>query len=93
MPPAAKLERPPQKLTLPANRKGAVEQTVKVKKPALWSVDSPSLYTVQVEIGYDGESADVVSVPFGIRSLEFSAKKGFLLNGEPVLFEGRLHSS
>lgn len=76
------------KLKLAANATQPVEQTIKVNQPALWSVDTPVMYTALVEVGYNGEQADTVSVPFGIRSLEFSAEKGFLLNGKPLLLKG-----
>ena len=76
------------KLKLAANASSSVEQPLKVKAPALWSIDSPTLYTAQVEIGFEGNSVDTVSIPFGIRSLEFSAEKGFLLNGKPTLLKG-----
>lgn len=54
----------------------------------LWSVDNPELYTLVVQL-LDGKKViDEVREPFGIRTTEFSAEKGFLLNGEPVLLKG-----
>jgi len=76
------------KLQLPVRATRSIEQSIKVDMPELWSLDSPTLYTAEVEVGYDGESVDKVSVPFGIRKLEFSAHSGFLLNGEPTLLKG-----
>lgn len=65
-----------------------VKQTLTVKKPQLWSLDSPTLYAVRVALKKGGTIVDQTTTPFGIRSIEFTLKKGFLLNGEPVLLKG-----
>jgi beta-galactosidase len=36
----------------------------------------------------DGKTTDTQTTTFGIRSLEFTAEKGFLLNGKPILLKG-----
>jgi beta-galactosidase len=59
-----------------------------VSHPGLWSPDSPHLYQVESEVLVDGNIVDTESTTFGIRSLEFSAEKGFLLNGVPTLLKG-----
>jgi beta-galactosidase len=64
------------------------EQLIEVKTPSLWSTDSPQLYQAISEIKYDGITVDQETTNFGIRSIEFSAEKGFLLNGERVLLKG-----
>ena len=54
----------------------------------LWSIEKPELYTVTVQL-LDGKKViDEVTETFGIRTIEFSAEKGFLLNGENVLLKG-----
>jgi beta-galactosidase len=54
----------------------------------LWSIEKPELYTVTVQL-LDGKKViDEVKETFGIRTIEFSAEKGFLLNGESVLLKG-----
>ena len=54
----------------------------------LWSVEKPELYTVNVQL-LDGKKViDEVTEYFGIRTLEFSAEKGFLLNGQSVELKG-----
>ena len=65
-----------------------VEQQIAVDQPALWSPESPSLYRVVTHLVQDGKPIDQVSTPFGIRSLEWSAEKGFLLNGKQVKMVG-----
>lgn len=75
-------------LKLPAGKTLANEQTVEVSAPKLWSPDSPSLYSAEIEVVVGGKTVDAVSETFGIRSIEINAKDGFLLNGESILLKG-----
>lgn len=63
-------------------------QMLEVSNPELWSTDSPKLYKAVSEVSFNGKPVDQQSTTFGIRSLEFSAEKGFLLNGKPVQLKG-----
>jgi len=63
-------------------------QEIAVRAPQLWSPDAPALYAVESEVVVAGQVADTASTTFGIRTLEFSAERGFLLNGEPLLLKG-----
>ena len=49
---------------------------------ALWDIDSPTLYTL--ELGYGG---DTLTTRFGFRSAEFTGE-GFLLNGRKLKLRG-----
>ncbi len=60
----------------------------KLADPVLWSPDNPHLYMATAQIIRNGKVIDSYSVPFGIRTLSFSADKGFLLNGNPVELKG-----
>lgn len=65
-------------------------QQMELKVPALWSPESPSLYTVRTRI-YDEKSKvllDEILQPLGLRWFEFSAEKGFHLNGKPYKLIG-----
>ena len=64
------------------------ERSIKVESPELWTVDSPALYTAQVDVKIGDKLVDRTKTTFGIRSIEFSPEKGFLLNGEQVLLKG-----
>ncbi|QDT70261.1 Beta-galactosidase [Planctomycetes bacterium MalM25] len=75
-------------LRLAAGEQKAFRQTFTIAEPALWSPDSPSLYHAVTSLGQEGASVDEYTTPFGIRSLEFSADRGFLLNGEPTYVKG-----
>ena len=59
-----------------------------LNKPELWSVDAPRLYTASVSVKADGKVLDEITIPFGVRTIGFSAEKGFLLNGEPMKLKG-----
>ncbi len=64
------------------------EQIFELKDPVLWSIDSPQLYQAITEVSFDGKVVDQQTTTFGVRAIEFSAEKGFLLNGEKVLLKG-----
>ena len=64
------------------------EQEFIVNNPALWSPDTPALYTAESKI-YEGETLkDSYTTRFGIRSLEIVPGKGFFLNGKLTKFKG-----
>ncbi len=65
-----------------------VKMEINVRKPHLWSVDDPYRYTAQVSVRVNGNVQDVLNVPFGIRTIEFSAKEGFKLNGKVTKLKG-----
>ena len=76
------------KTEVAAGSQALVSSDMQVKNPQRWSPESPSLYRLETEVIVDGKVVDTETTTFGIRSLEFSAEKGFLLNGEPVLLKG-----
>ena len=63
-------------------------QDATVKNPKLWSLETPTLYSVLSVLEYEGRKVDQVSTPFGIRTIRFDAEKGFFLNGSPVTIKG-----
>jgi beta-galactosidase len=56
--------------------------------PKRWSVDQPDLYTAEIILYADGDHVDTYHTTFGIRSIAYSAEKGFRLNGEEFLMKG-----
>lgn len=63
-------------------------QNITVKNPALWTPDTPALYTAVTKV-YEGDRlADTYSTRFGIRSVEYRQGEGLLLNGEKIKFKG-----
>ena len=75
-------------LPIPKDSVGTYQQTVKVVSPILWSVNNPYLYTLETEVWADDKLVDTYETTTGIRSFEFSADKGFVLNGEQVKIKG-----
>lgn len=65
-----------------------VNTEVMVKKAHLWSDTDPYRYKARVSIDSNGEEHDAITIPFGIRTIEFTAKKGFKLNGKVVKMRG-----
>ncbi|WP_373802232.1 glycoside hydrolase family 2 TIM barrel-domain containing protein, partial [Bacteroides heparinolyticus] len=64
------------------------EQAFVVNAPALWSPDSPTLYSAVSKIYEGSVLKDEYTTPFGIRSIEIIPDKGFYLNGERTPFKG-----
>jgi beta-galactosidase len=62
---------------------GMVKQTLTVKQPMRWDVDTPNLYTVVSRLG-----DDEVKTRFGIRTLRWETDTGFWLNGRVVKLKG-----
>ncbi len=56
--------------------------------PALWSVESPRLYSVDVQLSDGTRPADEETASFGIRRYEFKVDDGFFLNGERLELRG-----
>jgi beta-galactosidase len=71
-----------------ANREYEFTQEVTIKKPNLWSVDDPYLYTVHSTVRTGEQVVDEYDTPFGIREAVFDADKGFLLNGQHIKLNG-----
>jgi len=63
-------------------------QTLQINTPHLWSPNHAYLYNCVTEVWRNGVLVDQVKNKFGVRSIEFSATKGFLLNGERTLLRG-----
>jgi len=69
-----------------------VRTPLTVPAPRAWSPDSPTLYTLTAALLADDRTVETVRVPAGLRTLHWSAARGFELNGEPVeLFGGSVH--
>jgi beta-galactosidase len=65
-----------------------LRQRLSVAAPALWSPDSPSLYTAVTEIRCGGETIDRTETVFGIRTIQVDAEHGLRLNGESLTMKG-----
>ncbi len=62
--------------------------SAKLAYPALWSVDTPNLYSAIVTVESGSKPRDAERISFGVRAAVFDADKGFFLNGKPLKIQG-----
>ncbi len=67
-----------------------VAQSFKLKrKPALWSVERPTLYTIETIVMENNKVLDRVSTSFGFRTINWKTPSNqFFLNDKPVFING-----
>ena len=75
-------------LTLDRLNERKIDQTLRVTNPRLWSLESPTLYTVRSVLSTEGRTLDSLVTTFGIRTVLFDKDKGFFLNGVHVTLRG-----
>jgi beta-galactosidase len=75
-------------VSLSSSGKTDVEQTIKIASPSLWSIETPSLYTLHSSIVEGRKVQDNLISPFGVRKIEYDKDKGFILNGKQVKMNG-----
>jgi len=64
------------------------EMQLTLANPKRWSPESPYLYQLKQTLRQGDNILETRLTPFGVRSIEFNADKGFLLNGQPLLLKG-----
>jgi len=74
--------------SIPEGEEQTYEQTMVAKRPLLWSLEQRNLYKLVTEVSVQGQIVDRYETPFGIRTVEFDAQKGFFLNGKSVKVKG-----
>lgn len=65
-----------------------INAEITVKAPHLWSDVDPYRYKARISVTACGEVRDQMEIPFGIRTIEFSAAEGFKLNGIQTKLKG-----
>ena len=82
---------------IPAGDDLVVSQLINVSAPSLWSIESPSLYTLLTTVQQTGSAdaaalsptdTDTVNTTFGIRRLRFDSNQGLFLNDQHVTVKG-----
>ncbi|SDK94279.1 beta-galactosidase [Glycomyces sambucus] len=68
--------------TVPAGATETVDLEGALTDPLLWHPDHPHLYELTAAVAVDGAQRDAQSTSFGVRWFEFTADRGFFLNGE-----------
>lgn len=77
-----------QDMRLAAGISQTFSQKMKVANPRLWSPETPSLYILRTEVLIDGKVVDSEDTRIGIRKIEITHEKGFLINGKPLRLVG-----
>lgn len=65
-----------------------VKAVLELKNPKRWDMDNPFLYQLRTEVRLGGKTIDRQQTALGVRSIEWHAQKGFLLNGRKVVLKG-----
>ncbi|MCX6335999.1 MAG: beta galactosidase jelly roll domain-containing protein [Bacteroidetes bacterium] len=76
------------KLSIAAAQQKIVDQDLSVTQPQLWSLEKTNQYTAIVTVKAGNKIIDTYKTIFGIRTIQFDAEKGFLLNGNAVKIKG-----
>ena len=82
----ATAEAPPQSVA-PA-RAATFTASASLANPALWSPETPNLYSAVVTVESSGKPRDAEALRFGVRTVVFDSGKGFSLNGKSVKIKG-----
>jgi beta-galactosidase len=77
-----------QARTLAAGARADAEQRLELARPALWSTDTPNLYTLVQEVRVGGKIVDALRTRFGLRTVTVDARNGLRINGRPVKLRG-----
>ena len=65
-----------------------VDQSLHIENPDLWSPETPVLYRAVSTIRSGDQTLDTYETPFGVRDIQFTVDRGFVLNGEPLELQG-----
>ncbi len=65
-----------------------IEQNIAIDNPNLWSPETPYLYSAEIRLYKNNALKDTEIIPFGIRTIQYSAQNGFQLNGHTIKFKG-----
>ena len=84
--PVATADSAPQSVA--ADGSATFTASANLANPALWSPETPNLYSAVVTVESGGKARDAERVSFGVRSAVFDADKGFFLNGKSVKIKG-----
>ncbi|WP_112134654.1 glycoside hydrolase family 2 protein [Glycomyces dulcitolivorans] len=78
----------PVRRHIPARSRILVELEGALEKPLLWHPDHPHRYRLTASVSADGSVRDSQQTAFGVRWFEFTADRGFFLNGEHLDLHG-----
>lgn len=76
------------RLTLAAGASQTVQAQLPLVNAQKWALQNPYRYTLMSQVRSGREVLDEHQTPFGVRTIEWNAQKGFLLNGQRVPLNG-----
>ena len=79
---------PEATLRVSAGASGQSTSVVEISSPKLWDLESANLYCVRTSIRQNGRLLESVRTTVGVRTAEFTADSGFVLNGRHVRIQG-----
>lgn len=82
------ISRNQKKIIISESGQTVTTQFLNIENPELWSPETPFLYTAKIVLISGKRRIDSLTVQFGIRSISFDAKNGFVLNGKRVMLKG-----
>jgi beta-galactosidase len=71
-----------------ADGKQSFTARTKIVRPAIWSLETPTLYYAVATVEANGKVRDRDKASFGVRTLTWDLEKGFLLNGLKTPIQG-----
>ncbi len=74
--------------SIPGHKTHDFREDIIVDQPTIWDIDDPQLYRVVVTVTKGDEITDSYGVNIGLRTIEFTARDGFFLNGRKVDIKG-----
>lgn len=75
-------------ITIERQSATSIEQKLTVVDPSLWHPYHPSLYTLKTQVLKGSKAVDEISKQIGIRTIRYTAKEGFSLNGKRLYMRG-----
>ncbi|MDP4224319.1 MAG: beta-galactosidase GalB [Bacteroidota bacterium] len=78
----------PATALLPASGEHIFRLDIPVSNPVLWNLDDPELYRAAVTVQQGQNVTDICESNFGFRTLNFTPRDGFYLNGKKVPVRG-----
>lgn len=76
-----------QSVDVDKNSEETLTFNLHIDNPNRWSPEDPYLYRAIVSVD-GGKTTDQLNTRFGVRTIEFSAEKGCVLNGKQILLQG-----
>ncbi|MFI3289377.1 MAG: sugar-binding domain-containing protein [Rikenellaceae bacterium] len=71
-----------------AGERVTIEETLDIKEPQLWSMESPNMYELQSVVRQGDVVLSESVETFGIKTMSFDPNKGFFLNGRSEKIKG-----